>query len=196
MTGGPDGEVDLEIAVPVCRCAAPADLAHRLEESFRRTPGWRVCHEAGPHPRAPIALRVRHVHAIEIKSWATRRQQPRGLATWANAMSLNDLRAGTISRVVVRAVDLGAAEVDDDAALDDSPSRLSEAGIWMPVFDVTKFIRTGVELHVLSESDADRQLDVLAQALNVARQNITIKPPPGWRGYGHPALFPRTPTKS
>jgi hypothetical protein len=78
----------------------------------------------------------------------------------------------------------------------DGPRTLLWEAVWIPVFDVTTFIRTGVELLVMSDSDADGQLDALAPALNVPRKDITIKPPPGWCDYGHPDLFPRPPTRT
>jgi hypothetical protein len=56
------------------------------------------------------------------------------------------------------------------------------------VFDVRTLTRTGAELFVVNDDDASNQLAVLAPALQLPREAITIKPRPGWCGYGHPAL--------
>ena len=67
--------------------------------------------------------------------------------------------------------------------------------VWMPIFDVRTFTRTGAELHASSEVYVDSQLEAIAPALEIQRDEITVKPPPGWRGYGHPDLFPKTPRR-
>jgi hypothetical protein len=58
---------------------------------------------------------------------------------------------------------------------------------WAPVF-TSRLIRTGYELRVSDDDDAGAQLELLSAAAGLDRDRITIKPPPGWRGYGHPAL--------
>jgi hypothetical protein len=60
---------------------------------------------------------------------------------------------------------------------------------WAPVFS-SRFIRTPYELRVRDDDDASAQLELLAAAVGLDRDRITIKPPPGWRRYGHPALYP------
>jgi hypothetical protein len=59
---------------------------------------------------------------------------------------------------------------------------------WAPVF-TSRLIRTPYELCVRDDGDASAQLELLAAAVGLDRDHITIKPPPGWRGYGHPELW-------
>jgi len=61
------------------------------------------------------------------------------------------------------------------------------ARTWIQVWDVAKMIGTGIELHVVDDEDASRQLDALAEALtDTDRSRITVKPRRGWQGYGLP----------
>jgi hypothetical protein len=69
--------------------------------------------------------------------------------------------------------------------------RTQDTSMWLAVFDVRTFTRTGVELFVVDDNDATSQLGVLAPALELPQDAINIKPRPGWQGYGHPDLFPR-----
>lgn len=65
--------------------------------------------------------------------------------------------------------------------------------VWLKVFRVTveDVIPTGYELGVYNEPDADRQLDLLASVAPLRRPEITIKPKPGWEGYGDLTVFGR-----
>ena len=50
---------------------------------------------------------------------------------------------------------------------------------------------TGIQVAVVNDDDAFDQLDIVAVGLGVDRDNITIKPRVGWRGYGDPRLDSR-----
>jgi hypothetical protein len=56
---------------------------------------------------------------------------------------------------------------------------------FQPVWNVSRWCSTGLELLVLNDTDACAQLDALSEALDVQRDSITIKPRVGWQGYGH-----------
>jgi hypothetical protein len=57
---------------------------------------------------------------------------------------------------------------------------------FQPVWNVSRWCSTGLELLVLNDTDASAQLDALSEALGLPRESITIKPRVGWRSYGHP----------
>jgi hypothetical protein len=57
---------------------------------------------------------------------------------------------------------------------------------FQPVWSVPSWCCTGLELYVVDDGDACRQLDVLARGVGCARDDLTIKPRVGWQGYGHP----------
>jgi len=72
------------------------------------------------------------------------------------------------------------------------PTRRRER-IWLKVFGVD-MAPTRCELAVYDEPDADRQLDLLATIAPLRRTEITIKPKPGWEGYGNlTAFMPQSP---
>jgi hypothetical protein len=74
------------------------------------------------------------------------------------------------------------------------PKRRSER-IWLKVVR-RDMVPTGYELAVYDEPDADRQLDLLATVASLQRTETTIKPKPGWEGYGNLTVFmPQTPRK-
>lgn len=60
---------------------------------------------------------------------------------------------------------------------------------FQPVWDVSRWSNTGLELLVVDDNDACNQLDALSEALGVDRDSITIKPRAGWQSYGHPAVI-------
>lgn len=43
---------------------------------------------------------------------------------------------------------------------------------------------TGMKILACDDTEADAQLSAMAGALGVPREQLTIKPPAGWRGYG------------
>ena len=182
----PDGGSDIEVEFVVCWCAAPADVASQLTTHFENA-GCRVRRDTVAHPRSLVTLHAAQIQTFQIKRFVApaRRRGP----TQANSAVITTLFAdasGVASVITGHAAD-GVAELVRDTR------RPAISSTWMPVFDVRTFVRTGVELYVASEADADRQLEPIAAALNLPRDEITIKPPPGWCSYGHPDLFPRTP---
>jgi hypothetical protein len=181
MIAPPDGEPDFEVELPVCRCAAPADLAEELQTRFEQR-GQRVRCDTGAHPRSLVTLTVSQVQFFQVKRLAPARRRGQ-MSTQPDMIILDDLVGLTTV--------LSTTTVEWRAVVD--AKRPTIASTWMPIFDVRTLVRTGVELDVVSEADADRQLPPLALALGMDRDEITIKPPPGWCGYGHPELFPRTP---
>jgi hypothetical protein len=187
MSAGPDGGADFEIEHMVCRCAAPVHLADKLQAHFAKVRGLRVRRQVGPSAYAAIELSVREVQYLQIKSPLAARQlllldptAGQGMMRWHQSLD----------RAAIKQVfaELAANQVRPVAELVMVPRGSSST--WMPVFDVRKFVRTGAELYVASDLDADQQLDALAPALDMARGEITVKPPPGWNSYGHPALWP------
>jgi hypothetical protein len=58
-----------------------------------------------------------------------------------------------------------------------------------PVWNVARWTDSGFALRVVDDQDATEQLDALAEALEIARDLITINPVVGWQGYGHPTLL-------
>ena len=187
MIGPPDGEADFEVELIVCRCAAPADLATQIRSHFELA-GRRVYQATTSHPRALVTMDVAQVQAFQVKRFAVpaRRRVPFGPSS-AVITLLDDMHVSGITSVIPGSAADGVAELARDAR------HPAISSTWIPVFNVDTFVRTGVELYVSSEADADRQLEPIAHALHLPRDDITIKPPPGWAGYGHPDLFPRTP---
>lgn len=187
MIGPPDGEADFEVELLVCRCAAPADLATQIRSHFEFA-GRRVYQATTSHPRALVTMDVAQVQAFQVKRFAVpaRRRVPFRPSS-AVITLLDDMHVSGITSVIPGTAGDGVVELARDAR------HPAISSTWIPVFNVDTFVRTGVELYVSSEADADRQLEPIAHALQLPRDDITIKPPPGWAGYGHPDLFPRTP---
>ena len=184
MSVPPDEGADFEVEFVVCRCAAPADLARQLTIHFEHA-GQRVHGGASTHPRSLVTLDVAQVQAFQVKRFAAPRRG--GRPSSAAIVAFGDMRMASLTSVITGHAADGVVDLVRD------PRRPAISSTWIPVFDVRTFVRTGVELYVSSEADADRQLDPIARALQLPRDDITIKPPPGWCGYGHPDLFPRTP---
>lgn len=65
-----------------------------------------------------------------------------------------------------------------------------ESPQWVAVFETATLIRSGVELLLVNEREADAVLPVLARAWNRQRAAIEIKPPASW-GWGYEAYRPR-----
>jgi hypothetical protein len=107
-------------------------------------------------------------------------------ASQAPALAASFTRAGL---VVGADPELQRARVDGSIVLLAARphARAPAHSAWAPVF-TSQLIRTGYELRVCDDDDASAQLELLAAAAGLDRDRITIKPPPGWRGYGHPAL--------
>jgi hypothetical protein len=60
---------------------------------------------------------------------------------------------------------------------------------FQPVWDVSRWSSTGLELLVIDDNDACTQLDALSEGLCIERELITISPRVGWQGYGHPDVM-------
>jgi hypothetical protein len=65
----------------------------------------------------------------------------------------------------------------------------SADGVWAEVW-TWAMERTPYSLFVQTPQDADRQLELLSDALGSPREQWTIKPPRGWNGYGMPLREP------
>jgi hypothetical protein len=171
--------IEVEINVPVCRCRVPESHADAVRARLEQA-GLRVT--AGPMAGGKRELDAKRAKPVSVKVIAAR-----------------DGAVGRFDRWTPVAVEyFAASDTHAWAELIGGPvgARARRwvaqwrptAPTWLPVFDVRTLTRTGAELLVIDDDDATRQLDVIAAALELPRDAITIKPRPGWRGYGHPTL--------
>lgn len=156
------------------RCALPPPQTDEIFAGFQRA-GFRLDPGTPAWARADdlIVVRATRYNAVFDRELAAAIESFRMVGESAEPRSdrpTAPLPAGRLEKLMLP---LGAVRL---------PART-----WIQVWDVAKMIGTGIELHVVDDEDASRQLDALAEALtDTDRSRITVKPRRGWQGYGLP----------
>jgi hypothetical protein len=159
-------EVRVRLEVALVTCSAPLELADQLQAGFEGA-GMRAFRETGRCGR--VALRAYRFGTLEpLVEPGEVPDPPR------------------FERVAAAVTEAAERRIAGGGLYD-----VATAGRWpwVAVFYAATLTRTGIELLLAHESEADEQLPLLALALGLERKEIEIKPPISW-GYGHPDLRP------
>jgi hypothetical protein len=180
----------VEVELPRFPCGAESPVrATKLEQEWRGR-GLRVAREPGPRPGVPVTLSVSKRYPLQV--------EPREL------VEAEEARAGPLSEDALAQARAAAIKFAKRRGGGSATTRPRGDPIWARVFDVRTFAPIGLWLHVVDNDDAGARLDALASAMRLSAltaglpghdvvvryRPITIQPPPGWLGYGHPELVP------
>jgi hypothetical protein len=170
-------QLRLQLGQSVITCSCPSALAETQLEDGLAALGLRVFRETNPSAGRATLTGYRFSALPEASAQAFQRFQ----------RAAEDFRAGRSSEAPDASEVLESAfrKVEILPGWDD-PS----TPVWVAVFETATLTRTGVELLLVDERDADYVLPYLAQAWGRERQEIEIKPPGSW-GWGYEAYRPR-----
>jgi hypothetical protein len=157
-------EVRVRLDVALLTCSAPEELAGQLQAGFEAA-GMQAFRESQRCGRVTL-----HAYRFETLGPLVQPGEVPGPPR-------SERVAAGVTEAVERHITGGGLDEMTTAA----------GWPWVAVFDTATLTRTGIELLLAHESEADEQLPVLALALGLQRKQIEIKPPISW-GYGHPDL--------
>jgi hypothetical protein len=174
----PSNAAAVELTLETRQYAATERQAQRLSHGLRDL-GLRT--SAHPHRlRGLVVIRAVRVEQVEVRLPSEPRQPSSGPRVGA-AYSPN-----SVSRVRRLAEHHLCDERLEHLLWEDA--RAWKGYTWTAVLDVHTLERTGFEVYVRDDNQATEALERLTIAGGL-HDRITIKPRPGWCGYGHPSAW-------
>lgn len=161
-------EFRLQLHIRSIMCAAEPESAARLRVALARR-GLRVAEEAKPWRNFEVVYGYRS-DKVELVGVPRRFAHASASAT---ATALDVLATRVREDFEVRA----------RVEFADHGHALWTRHQWHAVVDTQTLARIGVEIYAHTEREVSTALDLVAEALDYHRDDLTIKPKPGWNGY-------------